>query len=139
MGILPKVAAEHRYSHRTAAEPARYAEEKRIRLESMRVVPRHIAVLQRSRDFLFAKERQAVMKELNKIFSKIVFWDVMPMDYDSRLTANDVFENVRQFVRPGSVVVFHDSLKAFDRLQTALPRTIEELLSKNYTFASYVA
>ena len=74
------------------------------------------------------------MKELNKIFSKIVFWYVMPMDYDSRLTANDVFENVRQFVRPGSVVVFHDSLKAFDRLQTALPRTIEELLSKNYTF-----
>ena len=74
------------------------------------------------------------MKELNKIFNKIVLWDVMPMDYDNRLNAKEVFENVRQFVRPGSVIVFHDSLKARDRLKTALPQTIEHLLNEGYTF-----
>lgn len=74
------------------------------------------------------------LKELNKIFDKIVFWDVMPMDYDSRLNAKEVFDNVRQYVRPGSVIVFHDSLKARDRLITALPQTIEHLLNEGYTF-----
>ena len=74
------------------------------------------------------------IKELNKTFDKIVFWDVMPMDYDNRLDATQVFENVKQYVRPGSVVVFHDSLKALDRLQTALPKTIEYLLNEGFTF-----
>lgn len=74
------------------------------------------------------------LRQLNTLFDKIVFWDVMPMDYDNRLTGQEVFEHVMEHVRPGSVIVFHDSLKAKERLTTALPRTIEHLIKRGYTF-----
>lgn len=61
-------------------------------------------------------------------------WDVMPLDYEAKLTGEQVFEHVKQYVRPGSVLVFHDSHKAFDRVKIALPLTIEHLLQQGYTF-----
>ncbi|MGN0028585.1 MAG: polysaccharide deacetylase family protein [Marinilabiliaceae bacterium] len=68
------------------------------------------------------------------MFRNVVFWDVMPKDYDNRLTPQEVFANVRAFVRPGSVIVFHDSIKAGERMRYALTNTIEWLLSKGWAF-----
>lgn len=65
---------------------------------------------------------------------KIVMWDVITRDYSNKMTAKGVFNVVRRYTRNGSIIVFHDSLKAWPRLQTALPRSIEWLLSKGYTF-----
>lgn len=74
------------------------------------------------------------MKELGARFRQIVFWDVMPMDYDNRLNGNQVTQNAINYVRNGSVIVFHDSLKAKDRLVEALPATIDYLVGEGYTF-----
>ncbi len=74
------------------------------------------------------------VRKIKKIFKKIICWDVLSMDYRTDLTANDVFENVKRFVRPGSIIVFHDSLKAWDRLKNALPMTIEYLKKEGYKF-----
>lgn len=74
------------------------------------------------------------MKELKKIFNRIVMWDVLSKDYDAGLTWEDVFENVKRHVRPGSVIVFHDSLKALSGMEKALPETIKYLLSEGYEF-----
>ena len=68
------------------------------------------------------------------MFSHLVFWDVMPMDYDNRLTPNEVAENVMRYVRPGSVIVMHDSIKAGERMRVALTRTIEELKKRGWRF-----
>lgn len=67
-------------------------------------------------------------------FQHVVFWDVMPKDYDNRLTPEQVFTNVRNFVRPGSVIVFHDSIKAGPRMRFALQSTIEWLQSEGWAF-----
>lgn len=56
-------------------------------------------------------------------FSKLVFWDVMPKDYDKRLTPEEVYCNVQRFVRDGSLIVFHDSIKAVERMRYALEHT----------------
>ena len=72
--------------------------------------------------------------ELKKLFTRIVMWDVLSKDYDNRLGANEVFENVKQFVRPGSVIVFHDSVKAWPRLKAAFPQTLDYLLGEGYMF-----
>lgn len=69
-------------------------------------------------------------------FKKVVFWDVMPKDYDARLTPEQVFDNVRRYVRPGSLIVFHDSIKAGERMRFALAQTIEWLKSEGWTFES---
>ncbi|MCF0191073.1 MAG: polysaccharide deacetylase family protein [Marinilabiliaceae bacterium] len=65
-------------------------------------------------------------------FTNMVFWDVMPMDYDSRLTPREVAKNTRTYLRDGSVIVMHDSIKAGERMRYALSTTIDEVLSKGW-------
>ena len=76
---------------------------------------------------------QAVARLL-RTFDKVVFWDVMPRDYDCRLTPQQVFDNVRRHVRNGSIIVFHDSVKAGDRMRHALEASIEWLERNGYSF-----
>ena len=64
----------------------------------------------------------------------IVMWDLVTRDYSCRLTADDVFDNIRRYARPGSIITFHDSLKSIDKLKTALPRSIEWLQQQGYEF-----
>lgn len=56
---------------------------------------------------------------------KLVFWDVMPKDYDKRLTPQEVLKNVKDYVRDGSVIVMHDSVKSGERMRYALEGTLE--------------
>lgn len=65
---------------------------------------------------------------------KIVLWDVVTRDYSKRLTPEEVLENVKHYTRNGSIVVFHDSLKAEKNMKYALPKAIEWLLSEGYEF-----
>jgi hypothetical protein len=50
------------------------------------------------------------------------------------MNPEQVLENVKQYTRDGSVIVFHDSLKAEKNLRYALPLAIEWLLDQGYTF-----
>ncbi len=72
--------------------------------------------------------------KLKKLFNKIVMWDVLSKDYDHRLSVMEVFENLKQNIRPGSVIVFHDSVKAWPRLKEALPDTLDFLINEGYSF-----
>lgn len=65
---------------------------------------------------------------------KMIMWDVVTRDYSKLKTADDVFENVKKYTRNGSIIVFHDSLKAGDRMKEALPKSIEWLLNEGYSF-----
>ena len=65
---------------------------------------------------------------------KVVMWDVVTRDYSKWMTSEDVVNNVKQYCRPGSIITFHDSLKAIDKLRTALPQSIEWLMEQGYTF-----
>lgn len=64
----------------------------------------------------------------------VVMWDVVTRDYSKRLTGEKVFANVKKYTRNGSIIVFHDSLKAEKNLRYALPRSIEYLLNEGYSF-----
>lgn len=65
---------------------------------------------------------------------KVVFWDVLSGDFDPSLTAAECVRNVLAHARPGSIIVFHDSEKAFPRLQEALPALLETLQREGYEF-----
>ncbi len=65
---------------------------------------------------------------------KVVMWDVVTRDYSKWMTAEDVLNNVKRYTRPGSIIVFHDSLKAIEKLRTALPQSIEWLKEQGYAF-----
>jgi len=69
---------------------------------------------------------------LKKRGLRIAMWDVMSGDYDRSLTPRQVTNNVLRNIRPGSVVVFHDSLKAWPNLKEALPAVLAWLKANGY-------
>lgn len=65
---------------------------------------------------------------------RIVMWDVLSGDFDAALTGRDCVANVLDNVEPGSIIVFHDSLKAEPNLRYALPRILDALSRRGYRF-----
>lgn len=65
---------------------------------------------------------------------RIVMWDVVTRDYSKDLTGEEVFQNVKRYVRSGSIITFHDSLRSEPRIWYALPKSIEWLLNQGYEF-----
>jgi hypothetical protein len=57
-------------------------------------------------------------------------WDVISMDFNPNTSPEKCLENVLKNVESGSIIVFHDSIKAWQNLQYALPKTLE-FLKKN--------
>ncbi len=64
----------------------------------------------------------------------IVMWDLVTRDYSKRLNGPQVLNKVKNYVRNGSIITFHDSLKSEKNLKYALPRAIEWLLEQGYEF-----
>ena len=58
---------------------------------------------------------------------KLVMWDIISRDYNRRLSPRTCLRNVTKYVGGGSIVVFHDSEKAFRNMRYALPRTLEKI------------
>ena len=66
----------------------------------------------------------------------IIMYDLVTRDYSRQMNGEEVLANVRRYVRNGSIIVFHDSLKAEKNLRYALPRAIEWLKEQGYEFAT---
>ena len=71
---------------------------------------------------------------LTKLNKKIVMWDVMSGDFDSTITHEKCFENVIKNTQNGSIVVFHDSLKAEAKLKIVLPKVLDYFSEKGFKF-----
>lgn len=65
---------------------------------------------------------------------QVVMWDLVTRDYSKRISPQRVLNNVKNYVRDGSVIVFHDSLKAEKNLRYALPRALDYLQEEGYRF-----
>ena len=65
---------------------------------------------------------------------KIIMWDVLSGDFDMELPKQKVVKNVLNNTEPGSIIVFHDSVKAEPRLKYALPRVLNYLKDEGYHF-----
>lgn len=65
---------------------------------------------------------------------KVVMYDLVTRDYSKKVTAEEVFGNVKRYTRDGSIIVFHDSLKSYDKLKEALPRSLAWLKKEGYGF-----
>ncbi len=67
---------------------------------------------------------------------KVIMWDVLSMDYDKKISQEQCLKNVTNNAKPGSIVVFHDSIKAWDNLEFALPKTLKHFSDLGYQFAA---
>lgn len=63
---------------------------------------------------------------------KIYMWDILSGDFDTTITPEQCLQNVLQYIEPGSIIVFHDSVKAFPRMSLALPRVLDFCKKNNW-------
>lgn len=68
----------------------------------------------------------------------IIMWDVLAFDWKDSISKEQAAKNVTSNAKPGSIVVFHDSVKASKRMQYALPITLDHFSNKGYQFKSLV-
>ena len=81
----------------------------------------------------YGKLKPAQYKFLKDSY-RIVLWDVLSYDFDSKISAEKVLDNVITHTEPGSVVVFHDSLKAQSKIEYALPKVLQHFSAKGFKF-----
>jgi len=65
---------------------------------------------------------------------RIVMWDVLSGDFDPKISEEQCYSNVVGNAEPGSIVVFHDSVKAEDKLRVVLPRVLKFYAEQGYRF-----
>ena len=81
----------------------------------------------------YGKLKPAQYKFLKNRY-KIVLWDVLTFDFDVKMSGEKVLNNVISYAGPGSIIVFHDSLKAQQRVEYALPKVLEHFSAKGFKF-----
>lgn len=71
-------------------------------------------------------------KSVRKLGYKIIMWDILSFDFDADVSQEQCLQNVIQHIKPGSIVVFHDSLKAQKNLQYALPKVLNYISERKW-------
>jgi len=71
------------------------------------------------------------LKESNPNW-KIYMWDVLCCDFDVTITGEECLNNAVNNIAPGSIIIFHDSTKAWERMSYALPRFLEYCKQRNW-------
>ncbi|WP_299551986.1 polysaccharide deacetylase family protein [Seonamhaeicola sp.] len=73
-------------------------------------------------------------KQLIKLGYTIVMWDVLSFDWDKNISEETCLNNVISKAGPGSIIVFHDSVKASKNMMHALPKVLDYFSKQGYTF-----
>jgi peptidoglycan/xylan/chitin deacetylase (PgdA/CDA1 family) len=80
----------------------------------------------------YGRIKKSQAKPLLEAGYKIIMWDILSADFDQAINPEKCLENVLSNVRSGSIIVFHDSVKAFRNLEYALPKTLAFLKEKGF-------
>ncbi|WP_046755184.1 polysaccharide deacetylase family protein [Kordia jejudonensis] len=82
----------------------------------------------------YGKITPQLSKKLRKRGYKIIMWNVLSGDFDTDLSPKKCLSNVVKHTTSGSIVVFHDSLKAKEKLNYVLPKVLAHFSKLGYTF-----
>lgn len=85
----------------------------------------------------YGRIRSAVVPGINNLLggqAQIIMWDVLSADFDRGFTPEQCLNNVLANTVAGSIIVFHDSEKAYPNLEYILPRVLENLSNKGHQF-----
>ena len=86
----------------------------------------------------YGKIKPAQARNLAKQGYKIIMWDVLSADFDQTITKEKCLKNVVSNIKPGSIIVFHDSVKAFKNLEYTLPRVLEYIDENNFSYGTII-
>lgn len=81
----------------------------------------------------YGKLKPSQSKAVRQMGYNIVMWSVLSKDYNPRIEAQQVYNNIMQ-TTSGNIIVCHDNIKAFGHLKKVLPKAIEGLLRQGFIF-----
>ncbi len=73
-------------------------------------------------------------KAISELGYEVVMWDVLSFDWDQSISAEQCLNNVKTKSKPGSIIVFHDSVKASKNMMATLPQILKEFSDQGYIF-----
>lgn len=82
----------------------------------------------------YGRIKPSQYRELRRRGYRVVLWDVITRDYNRRLSPKTVKRIIHWYSRSGSIVVFHDSVKAQKNMLAVLPWAIEFYMKRGYKF-----
>lgn len=77
-----------------------------------------------------ASQSAKISDAMHTDHARIIMWDVLSADFDVSISTEQCLNYVLRHTRAGSIIVFHDSEKAFVHLKELLPATLEFLKNK---------
>ena len=89
----------------------------------------------------YGKIKNSQARQISKSMNtsaKVIMWDVLSADFVESVNKENCLNNVVKNYRSGSIVVFHDSEKAFPKLEYALPETLKLLSEEGFVFDKIV-
>jgi len=84
------------------------------------------------------KRSQVKLLQKAKPGIQIVMWSVLSADFDTGISGEQCLNNVLKNTKPGDIVLFHDSLKAQERMEYALPAALEYWRKEGYSFCPLI-
>ena len=81
----------------------------------------------------YGKIKLSQSRKLRQLGYKIIMWDVLSADFDTSITGEQCVRNVIKNTSAGSIIVFHDSAKAMERLTYALPIVLKHFQQMGYS------
>lgn len=82
----------------------------------------------------YGQVKRSQVKALTNLGYKVVFWNVLSGDFDPNLNSNKALNQCIKRSKPGSILVFHDSLKAAINLNAMLPSYLDAMANQGYVF-----
>lgn len=82
----------------------------------------------------YGKIKKSQATKILKKGYKIIMWHVLSADFDASITKEKCLKNVLKNTKNGSIIVFHDSVKASEKLRFVLPKVLEEFTKKGFQF-----
>lgn len=84
----------------------------------------------------YGKIKKSQRKHLLSNNYRIIMWDLLTYDFEPGLNKERSLEKIYSITKPGSIIVFHDNIKAEENLRYLLPKTLEYFANLGYSFSS---
>lgn len=82
----------------------------------------------------YGKLKPSQLKSIKQQGFQIIMWDVLSADFDTSISPEKCLKNVIPNIRSGSIIIFHDSEKAFKNLEYTLPKVLNYIDEKNFSY-----
>jgi peptidoglycan/xylan/chitin deacetylase (PgdA/CDA1 family) len=77
-----------------------------------------------------------ITRKMYREMDDVILWSVLTGDYNASLSSTEILKGILPLLKPGAIVVMHDSVKAFPHLQVILPAILSHCKEQNLVLSA---